>query len=140
MISMRYMPPPMATKTRIRSQKFGSQVRAKTFLLLGHSGLAPLKKMKAEKQYQKHGRESFDCAVGIWKLTSPISLLDSRGKEAVLRGTYSWGNQGGDLISALKKDGNDWKIRAIDYTDGRFGKQVKDLIDPAHTFGEIAEE
>ena len=66
--------------------------------------------------------------------------IDSRGKEAVLRGTYSWGNQGGDLISALKKDGNDWKIRAIDYTDGRFGKQVKDMIDPAHTFGEIAEE
>ena len=66
--------------------------------------------------------------------------IDSRGKEAVLRGKYNWGNQAGDLISALKKDGKDWKIRAIDYTDGRFGKQVKDLIDPAHTFGEIPEE
>ena len=66
--------------------------------------------------------------------------IDARGKEAVLRGTYDWGNQKGDLISALKKDGNDWKIRAIDYTDGRFGKQVKDLIDPAYTFGEIPEE
>jgi len=66
--------------------------------------------------------------------------IDGRGKEAVLRGAYNWGNQQGDLISGLKKDGSDWKIRAIDYTDGRFGKQVKDLIEPAHTFGEIAEE
>ena len=66
--------------------------------------------------------------------------IDSRGKEAVLRGAYAWGNQQGDLISALEKDGDDWKIRAIDYTDGRFGKQVKDLIEPGHTFGEIPEE
>ena len=66
--------------------------------------------------------------------------IDSRGKEAVLRGAYNWGNQAGDLISALKKDRDDWKIRAIDYTDGRFGKQVKDLLEPAHTFGEIPEE
>lgn len=66
--------------------------------------------------------------------------IDSRGKEAVLRGKYSWGNQRGDLISALQKDGSDWKIRAIDYTGGKHGKQVKDLNEPAHTFGEIAEE
>ena len=66
--------------------------------------------------------------------------IDSRGKKAVLRGGYTWGNQKGDLISELNKDGNDWKIRSIDYTDGRFGKQVKDLIEPAHTFGEIPEE
>ena len=67
--------------------------------------------------------------------------IDSRGKESRLtRREYTWGNQKGDLISALNKDGDDWKIRAIDYTDGRFGKQVKDLIEPAHTFGEIPEE
>ena len=66
--------------------------------------------------------------------------IDSKGKKAILRGGYNWGNQKGDLISELNKDGNDWKIRAIDYTDGRFGKQVKDLIEPAHTFGEIPEE
>lgn len=66
--------------------------------------------------------------------------IDSRGKEAVLRGAYNWGNQRGDLISALKKDGSDWKIRAIDYTGGKHGKQVKDLNEPAHTFGEIVED
>ena len=66
--------------------------------------------------------------------------IDSKGKKAILRGAYNWGNQKGDLISELNKDGDDWKIRSIDYTDGRFGKQVKDLIEPAHTFGEIAEE
>ncbi len=66
--------------------------------------------------------------------------IDGRGKGAVLRGGYKWGNEQGNLISALKKDGKGWKIRAIDYTDGKFGKQVKALIEPAHTFGEIAEE
>ena len=66
--------------------------------------------------------------------------IDSKGREAVLRGAYNWGNQKGDLISALKKDGKGWKIRAIDYTDGRFGKQVKYLLEPAHTFGEIPED
>jgi hypothetical protein len=66
--------------------------------------------------------------------------IDSRGKEAVLRGAYNWGNQRGDLISALEKDGSDWKIRAIDYTGGKNGKQVKDINEPAYTFGEIAEE
>lgn len=76
-----------------------------------------------------------DMVVDITYIT-----IDSRGKEAILRCEYSWGNQGGDLISALQKDGNDWKIRAIDYTDGRFGKQIKDMTDPAYTFGEIAEE
>ena len=76
------------------------------------------------------------------KMTVEITYIsiDSRGKEAVLRGAYNWGNQKGDLISALKKDGKDWKIRAIDYTDGRFGKQVKYQVEPAHTFGEIPEE
>ena len=66
--------------------------------------------------------------------------IDSKGKKAVLRGAYNWGNQKGDLISALNNDGKGWKIRSIDYTDGRFGKQVKYLIEPAHTFGEIPEE
>ena len=84
---------------------------------------------------------------GIFRLragdvTVDISYIaiDSRGKEAVLRGAYKWGNQQGDLISALEKDGKEWKIRAIDYTGGKNGKQVKDLNEPAHTFGEIAEE
>ena len=66
--------------------------------------------------------------------------IDNKGKEAVLRGAYKWGNQQGDLISALQKDGSNWKIRAIDYTGGNNGKQVKDLIEPAYTFGAIAEE
>ena len=66
--------------------------------------------------------------------------IDARGKEAVLRGAYNWGNQRGNLISALEKDGKDWKIRAIDYTGGNNGKQVKDLNEPAYTFGEIEEE
>ena len=66
--------------------------------------------------------------------------IDGRGTKAVLRGAYTWGNQKDNLISELNKDDEDWKIRSIDYTDGRFGKQVKDIIEPAHTFGEIPVE
>ena len=66
--------------------------------------------------------------------------IDGSGKKAVLRGRYTWGNQKGNLISELNKEGNDWKIRSIDYTDGRFGKQVEGLIAPAHTFGGIPNE
>jgi ketosteroid isomerase-like protein len=66
--------------------------------------------------------------------------IDSRGKDAVLRGAYKWGALQGDLISRLRKDGSDWKILAIDYTGGNHGKQIKDLVEPAYTFGEIAEE
>ena len=64
--------------------------------------------------------------------------IDGSGKKAVLRGRYTWGNQKGDLISELNKEGKDWKIRSIDYTDGRFGKQIKNLVAPAHIFEEIA--
>ena len=88
-----------------------------------------------------------DAWVGIFRLRAgavtvniTYIAIDSRGKEAVLRGAYKWGNQQGDLISALQKDGKDWKIRAIDYTGGKNGKQVKDLNEPAYTFGEIEEE
>ena len=80
--------------------------------------------------FRLHGGE---MAVDITSIA-----IDSQGKEALLRGTYKWGNQHGVLISALKKDGKDWKIRAIDYTGGKHGKQVKDLVDTAHIFKEIA--
>ncbi len=92
-------------------------------------------------------RDVNDAWEGIFRLrggamTVDITYIaiDSRGKDAVLRGKYKWGNQQGDLISTLRKDGSDWKIRAIDYTGGKHGKQVKDLNEPAHTFGEIAED
>ena len=64
--------------------------------------------------------------------------IDSNGKTAVLRSTYNWDNTRGKLISILKKDGKNWKIRSIDYTDGRFGKQIETLIAPAHIFQENA--
>ena len=76
------------------------------------------------------------------KVTVDITYIaiDAKGKEAVLRGAYKWGNLQGDLISALQKDKDSWKIRAIDYTGGKHGKQVKDLNKPAYTFGEIDAE
>ncbi len=66
--------------------------------------------------------------------------IDGRGKDAVLRGEYAWGNQQGNLISTLRKQDKSWKIRAIDYTGGKNGKQIRDLVEPGHTVGEIAEE
>ena len=51
-------------------------------------------KNEGAKAVSKAWAGSSDCAAGKWKLTSPISLLTGRGKEAVLRGAYSWGNQG----------------------------------------------
>ena len=84
-----------------------------------------------------------DAWEGIFRLrqgavTVNITYIatDSRRKEAVLRGSYRWGGLQGNLISALEKDGRDWKIRAIDYTGGNHGKQIRDLIDPAHIFDE----
>ena len=52
-------------------------------------------------------------------------------KLALLRASYKWAVSG-DLIAAMKKDKDEWKIRAIDYTNGKFGKQVKELKDPAY--------
>ena len=62
--------------------------------------------------------------------------IDSRGKDAVLHGEYMWGNQGGDLYSTLRKQKDEWKIRAIDYTAGKNGKQIRDLVEPGYEVGE----
>lgn len=66
--------------------------------------------------------------------------IDGRAKDAVLRGEYAWGNQKGNLISTLRKQDKAWKIRAIDYTGGGNGKQVRDLVEPAHEVGDKGEE
>ena len=58
--------------------------------------------------------------------------IDSRAKNATLRAKYKWAASG-DLIADMGKDKKDkWKIRAIDYTNGRFGKQIKELRNPAY--------
>jgi len=77
--------------------------------------------------------------VGIFRLRGgnmTINFLsvaiDSRAKNATLRAKYKWAASG-DLIAAMRKDKKDkWKIRAIDYTNGRFGKQIKELRNPAY--------
>ena len=58
--------------------------------------------------------------------------IDSRAANAVIEAKYKWAVSG-DLISMLQKDRKDtWKISAIDYTNGKFGKQVKKLNKPAY--------
>lgn len=67
------------------------------------------------------------------KMTVAISSLsiDSKGKTASLRAKYTWAVSG-DLIAALQKDGDEWKISAIDYTNARFGKQIKEIVKPGY--------
>ena len=89
------------------------------------------------KAVNKAWEGMFRLRGGKMNINIAYIAIDGSGKKAVLRGRYTWGNQKGDLISELNKDGTDWKIRSIDYTDGRFGKQVEDLIEPAYTFGGI---
>ena len=77
--------------------------------------------------------------VGIFKLRAGemtvevLSLeIDSRAKNSVLHGKYKWGGQQGELLAAFQKKKDKWQIRAIDFTNGRFGKQIKKLQDPAY--------
>jgi len=77
--------------------------------------------------------------VGIFKLRAGemtvevLSLeIDSRAKNSVLHGKYIWGGQQGELLAAFQKKKDKWQIRAIDFTNGRFGKQIKKLQDPAY--------
>ena len=67
------------------------------------------------------------------KMTVDISSLsiDSKGKIATLRATYKWAVSG-DLIAAMQKDEGEWKITAIDYTNARFGKQIKEITTPGY--------
>ena len=58
--------------------------------------------------------------------------IDKTGKNASLRGRYTWAVSGG-LIASMKKDREEgWKIQQIDYTNQKFGKQVDELKDPAY--------
>ncbi|MBI1923040.1 hypothetical protein HYR99_02200 [Candidatus Poribacteria bacterium] len=56
--------------------------------------------------------------------------IDARAQNATLRAKYRWAASG-ELIAALKKEKGVWKIRAIDYTNERFGKQIEEIQKPA---------
>ncbi len=77
--------------------------------------------------------------VGIFKLHAgemsvQVSRLeiDSRARNAIVYGKYKWGNQNGDLIAAFQNQKGKWKIRAIDFTNERFGKQIPKLAKQAY--------
>lgn len=77
--------------------------------------------------------------IGIFKLrggqmATDVSRveIDSRASKAVLYGKYKW-EQNGELIIAFQKQRGKWLIRAIDYTNGSFGKQISKLSNPAYT-------
>ena len=68
------------------------------------------------------------------KMTVDIEsvAIDKIGKTATLRGRYAWAVSGG-LIALMKKDREEgWKIKQVDYTDEKFGKQVDELADPGY--------
>ena len=66
--------------------------------------------------------------------------IDKIGKTATLRGRYQWA-VGGGLIALMRKDREEgWKIKQVDYTNGKFGKQVDELKDPAYVNPPLEEE
>jgi hypothetical protein len=68
---------------------------------------------------------------GVMTVSISSVAIDSRAKNSTLRASYKWAVSG-DLIAAMEKDKDEWKIRAIDYTNEKFGKQIKELKDPAY--------
>ena len=68
------------------------------------------------------------------EMTIDISSIeiDPRAKHARVRGAYTWAASG-DLIAAMQKDKGNWFIRAIDYTNERFGDQIEPLGKVGHT-------
>ena len=69
------------------------------------------------------------------KMTVEIEsvAIDKDAKNATLRGRYQWAVNGSLIASMVKGDRKDgWKIKQIDYTNGKFGKQVDELKDPAY--------
>ena len=54
-------------------------------------------------------------------------------KTATLRGRYTWAVSGTLVALMVKKNSKDgWKIKQVDYTSGKFGKQVEELKEPAY--------
>lgn len=55
--------------------------------------------------------------------------IDKRGEKATIRGTYKWAPAAdGQYVAAIEKDKNgDWKIRAIDFCDRKFIKEIKPI-------------
>ncbi len=56
--------------------------------------------------------------------------IDAKAENATLHAKYRWAASG-ELIAAMKKEKGTWKIRAIDYTNEKFGKQIEEIQKPA---------
>lgn len=68
------------------------------------------------------------------KMTVEIEsvAINKTGREASLRGSYKWAVNG-KLVALMVKDRKEgWKIKQVDYTNGKFGKQVDELEKPAY--------
>ena len=68
------------------------------------------------------------------KMTVEIEsvAINKTGKRASLRGSYRWAVSG-RLIALMVKDREEgWKIKQVDYTGEKFGKQVEEIENPAY--------
>ena len=77
--------------------------------------------------------------VGIFRLRSgkmtvemESVAIDNIGKNATLRGRYQWAVSGGFIALMVKDRKEGWKIKQVDYTNGKFGDQVDELENPAY--------
>ena len=69
------------------------------------------------------------------KMTVEIEsvAIDKIGKNASLRGRYFMGSwRWSNCINGKGPERGDGKIKQVDYTNGKFGKQVDELKDPAY--------
>ena len=68
------------------------------------------------------------------KMTVEIEsvAINKTGRKASLRGKYRWAVNG-NLIALMVKDREEgWKLKQVDYTGAKFGKQVEELENPAY--------
>lgn len=74
----------------------------------------------------------FRLRSGKMSVTIESIAISKTGKNASLRGRYQWAVSGG-LIALMVKDREEgWKIKQVDYTNEKFGKQVDELKDPGY--------
>ena len=84
------------------------------------------------KAVRKGWEGIFHIRSGKMTVTVNSVAINSTGKKASLRGSYQWAVSGG-LIALMVKDREEgWKIKQVDYTGEKFGKQVDEIENPAY--------
>ena len=92
-------------------------------------------KLEAHRGWQeiKKGWESiFNIRSGKMTVEIDEVAINTTGRKANVRATYKWAVSG-KLIALMVKDREEgWKIKQMDFTGEKFGKQVEEIENPAY--------